>query len=270
MTGDSDNDWRTINKRRWDERVPLHAKSSLYDVDGFLAGDLTLGDEEVQEMGDVRGKSLLHLQCHFGLDTLSWARLGAQVTGLDFSNPAIDLANELAAKAGLKANFITGDLYDTPNLIKEQFDILYTGIGALCWLPDIKGWADIIARMLKPGGKLYLIEIHPVEWIFGEEFDVAYDYFSPQSGLKFHQEGSYTDTDAATTHNDGVNWNHSIGDVTTALIKAGLTINEIQESPECPFMRWPMMERVGRSRYKLPDRYPSLPLTYRLQATKTD
>jgi len=262
--------WLEINKARWEERVSIHTKSKLYDVDGFLSGNLSLGDQEIADMGSITGKSLLHLQCHFGLDTLSWARLGAKVTGLDFSEEAIKAARELSKQAGIDANFICANVYDAADVIPDQFDIIYTGIGAICWLPDIDKWAQTIAKLLKPGGRLFLIELHPIEWIFGEGFDLAYDYFHGSDGLKISEVGTYSDGEQATEHNELVNWNHNLGSVVTALITAGLFITRLSESNECAFMRWDIMEKAGNSRYKLPENYKSLPLMYTLEASKPE
>jgi SAM-dependent methyltransferase len=261
-------EWLQTNKDRWNERVSIHVKSKLYDVDGFLEGRSSLGDQEILDMGNVEGKSLLHLQCHFGLDTLSWARMGAEVTGLDFSEEAIKQARKLAAISNLEARFISANVYDACEMIDEKFDIVYTGIGAICWLPDIEKWAHIVANLLKPGGRLFLIELHPVEWIFGDNFDIKYDYFSDPSGLHITERGTYTDGDQNTLHNELVNWNHNLGAVITALIKAGLTIKRLSETDECPFMRWEIMEKTGNSRYRLPSTYKSIPLMYSLEAMK--
>ncbi len=264
----SEEKWLTINKARWEERVSIHLGSKLYDVESFLDGKLSLGDQEIHDMGSVSGKSLLHLQCHFGLDTLSWARLGANVTGVDFSQEAIKQAKHLSKQTMLTSEFICANIYDTLDVITDQFDIVYTGIGAICWLPDIHKWAQIVANMLKPGGKLFLIEIHPVEWIFGDDFNITYDYFHGPEGLRLNEPGTYTDGSQDTSNNELVNWNHNLGDVVTALAKAGLSIQRLQESDECPFMRWDFMEKVGNSRYRLPKEYKSIPLMYTLEATK--
>ena len=154
---------RRTNRDMWDESVPIHVASDGYAVKEFLEGQTVLHDRDIQEMGDVQDQTLLHLQCHFGLDTLSWARLGATVTGLDYSEPAIDAARDLAAQAGIDdASFVLSELYDAPRVLAAQtFDIVYTGIGALCWLPDIRRWAEIVAGFLNPGGRFYLIEGHP-------------------------------------------------------------------------------------------------------------
>ena len=150
-------EWSALNRACWDERVLIHVRSAFYDVDGFLAGATTLRPFELEEVGSVEGLDLVHLQCHFGLDTLSWAREGARVTGLDFSAPAVEAARELTARAGLRAEWIAADLYDAPAALDGRtYDVAYTGLGALNWLPDLPGWAAVVAGLVRPGGILYL------------------------------------------------------------------------------------------------------------------
>ena len=175
-------EWRELNRAWWDERTPLHVTSAFYDVEGFRAGRSDLRPFEVEEMGDVAGRELVHLQCHFGLDTLSWARLGAHVTGLDFSHPAIDAARALTDELGMDAAFVVSDVYDAPQTLARTFDIVYTGIGALCWLPDIPRWAGVVRDLLRPGGVLYLVETHPMSDVLGDEDLVArYPYFHDEA-----------------------------------------------------------------------------------------
>lgn len=154
-------DYVTVNKALWDERVPIHVASDFYDVTGFKGGGQTLRDFELAEVGDVTGLQLVHLQCHFGLDTLSWARRGAHVTGLDFSEKAIEAARTVADETELQARFVVADVYDAPAVLGETYDIVYTGLGALCWLPDINRWAETVTFLLRPGGFVYLAEFHP-------------------------------------------------------------------------------------------------------------
>jgi len=154
-------DYYDTNKARWNELVGLHAKSEEYDLEGFIAGRNSLHRVELDILGDIAGKSLLHLQCHFGLDTLSWARLGAKVTGVDFSESAIELARQIAARIGVDAEFICSNVYDLPEVHEGEYDIVFTSVGVLCWLQDIRGWGRIIARYLKPGGVFLLVESHP-------------------------------------------------------------------------------------------------------------
>jgi SAM-dependent methyltransferase len=262
-------DWREVNRAHWDERVPIHLRSTLYDVAGFKAGRLALQPEHVRDLGPVAGKRLVHLQCHFGMETMSWARLGATATGLDFSAPAIAAARELAAELGLPTNFVQADIYDAPAALKAEFDIVYTGVGALMWHPDMDRWAAIVAKLLRPGGELYLNEFHPVEWIFAEAtLEVKYDYFTSAEGLAFVLPGSYADTTATTTRDATRQWNHSLGAVVTALIRAGLVIRELSESDGSVLQRWPMLERSADRYWRMPKHLPNLPLMYTVRASK--
>jgi len=176
-------DYTRTNLDHWNELVSLHAQSKFYDLQSFKAGNSTLKPIEVEELGDVAGKSLLHLQCHFGLDTLSWARRGAQVTGADFSDQAIALAQSLSQELEIKANFVCSNLYDLPNVLSGEFDIVYTSYGVLCWLSDLGRWGKIIAHFLKPDGVFYIVEFHPFTHVFDNEDNatdlrVVYPYFS--------------------------------------------------------------------------------------------
>ncbi|MDQ3636616.1 MAG: class I SAM-dependent methyltransferase, partial [Actinomycetota bacterium] len=178
-TGDWQNRWRETNKASWDERVPIHVGGEFYGVEGFRAGEEHLRPFELEEMGDVSGKELLHLQCHFGKDTLSWARHGARVTGLDFSAPAVEAAGKLAAEIGIEAEFVRSDVYEANEALGGRtFDVVYTGLGALNWLPDITRWAGVVAGLVRPGGFLYLAEFHPFANVFGDDdLTVEHDYF---------------------------------------------------------------------------------------------
>ena len=177
--GEWRDEWREANRANWDERVPIHVSGEFYDVASFKGGQERLQPFEIDEVGDVSGKELLHLQCHFGIDTLSWACRGARVTGLDFSAPAVVAARGLASDMGLEATFVQSDVYDAVDATGGlSFDIVYTGRGAIIWLPDMGRWAEVVADLLEPGGFLYLTEFHPFTDIFGDEdLSVEYDYF---------------------------------------------------------------------------------------------
>ena len=223
--------WRAANRANWDERVPIHAAGPFYDLPGFVAGKDSLRDFEIAEVGDVSGKTLLHLQCHIGLDTLSWARRGATVTGLDFSAPAVEVASSLAGEIGVTtARFVTSDVYDAvPALGAQTFDIVYTGFGALCWLPDLARWAQTVAALLAPGGFLYLAEFHPFADVLAEDGrTVENDYFQ-HSPIVVDAPGSYADPSAVTTATLTVEWLHGIGDVVSALAAAGLRLEFLHE-----------------------------------------
>jgi SAM-dependent methyltransferase len=264
-------DWLAANRANWDERVPIHVASDFYDVEGFVGGVSSLDAFEVSEIGAiVKDRTLVHLQCHFGLDTLSLARLGASVTGLDFSAPAIAAARELAGVAGVEARFVEGNVYDAPALLGERYDVVYTGKGAINWLPDIEGWAGVLAAVCKPGGTVYVSEFHPFSWVFADEgLEVEYGYFHTDEPVVFDEPGTYTDPDAVLRHTRTLEWAHPIGDIVSALVAAGLRIEFLHEFAHTHFQRWPFLTRVGPARrYELPDSIPPLPLMFSLLATK--
>ncbi|MEV0172683.1 class I SAM-dependent methyltransferase [Streptomyces sp. NPDC050803] len=266
-------DWLDANRAHWDERVPLHASGDYYDLDGFRAGADPLRDFELAEIGDVTGRSLLHLQCHLGLDTLSWARRGAaRVVGLDFSEPAVDTARGLAADLGLgqdRAAFVAADVYDAAEAVPDSsYDIVYTGTGALCWLPDIRRWAETAASLVAPGGFLYLAEFHPLTDVLDDETGsrVVHDYFAREAWID-ETPGTYADQDAETVHNRSVEWQHPIGEVVTALAAAGLRIEFLHEHDVSLFPRFRSFE-VRDGYHRFPADRPRIPLMYSLKASK--
>jgi 2-polyprenyl-3-methyl-5-hydroxy-6-metoxy-1,4-benzoquinol methylase len=255
-----------LNRAWWDERVPIHVASDFYDVDAFKAGASTLRRFELEEVGDVSGRSLVHLQCHFGLDTLSWARLGARVAGLDFSRPAVEAARSLAAEAELDAEFVCASVYEAPAALGgRRFDIVYTGLGALNWLPDVTRWARVVADLVAPGGFLYLSEFHPIADVFADQdLTIEHDYFQTES-FTFDDPGTYADLEARTEHNRAEQWQHPLGEVVSAVIAAGLTIELLHEHDHTLFPRWPFLEREGAA-YRFPPGHPRLPLMFSLLA----
>ncbi|GHC71793.1 type 12 methyltransferase [Nocardiopsis terrae] len=268
-------DWREANRALWDERVPLHVASDFYDLDGFRAGGEALRDFERTEVGDVTGKSLLHLQCHIGLDTLSWARHGAsRVVGLDFSGPAVAAARGLAAEIGLspeRADFVEADVYDAPSAVPEgSYDIVYTGTGALCWLPDIDLWARTAASLVAPGGFLYLAEFHPFTDVLddGTGTRVVRDYFARDARVE-QASGTYADPGAETEHNRSVDWQHPIGEVVSALAAAGLRLEFLHEHDVSLFPRFDSFERSEDGYHRFPPSHPRIPLMYSLRASRT-
>lgn len=265
------------NRARWDESVAIHAASEGYNLAGFLRGEKSLTPVELEELGDVRGKTLLHLQCHFGMDTLNWARLGATVTGLDFSLPAIERARQLATEIGMEdARFVHANVYDAASILDETFDIVYTAIGALCWLPDVRAWAKVVSRLLRPGGTFYIYEGHPVLWSIDDERDdellvMAYPYFETADGNEFVTETTYVDG-LPLVNQKTVQWNHGLGEIVTELIDAGLAIEFVHEHRELPWKALPWMVESGsptRGAWRLPPgREDNLPLMYSIRATK--
>ncbi len=266
---DDQADWIAANRAMWDERVPIHVGSRFYDVEGFLAGRDSLQPFEVAEVGDVTGKEFVHLQCHFGMDTLSWARHGANVSGLDFSAPAVEQASRMAAQLGIDARFVQSDVYDAVAALGGgRFDIVYTGLGAICWLPDIPRWARVVAELIRPGGFLYLSEFHPASDVFADDsLTAAYDYFH-ESPKAWDEPGTYADGGAATVHNRSFDWTHGLGKVVTALLDAGLRIEFLHEFEYTVFERWPFLEKRGHDEYRLPAGMPRIPLMYSIKAWK--
>ena len=264
------------NKELWDEFAKMHFETETdgYSVKSFLEGQSTLKEYELKEMGDVSGKSLLHLQCHFGLDTLSWAREGAIVTGIDISSEGIRLAKLLAKQANLKGTFIETNLYDVPKVVTEQFDIVYTSIGVLCWLNDLKEWGRIIADRLKPGGFFYIAEIHPFSSIFDnetkdiKELQVFYNYFHDPKPMEFVADGSYASEDQKIEPKKEYEWFHSISDIVNALIEAGLKIEFLNEYPFTVWKQFPFTERGTDGYYRLTNQKAEIPLLFTLKATK--
>jgi SAM-dependent methyltransferase len=262
---------RELNRRWWDERVSIHTASEFYDVEGFKAGAGTLRPFEIEEVGDVAGKRLLHLQCHFGLDTLSWARLGASVVGLDFSGPAVEAANSLGAETGLDARFVQADLYDAVEALGGQrFEIVYTGLGALNWLPDLPRWAEVVVALLADGGFLYLAEFHPFSDVFADDdLTAVHDYFHDPAGLRIVDEGgTYANLEAETANNATHEWAHPIADVLGVLLGAGLDLELFNEHDYTLFARWPHLVPAPGGIYRQPEGSPRLPLIYSLRARR--
>jgi 2-polyprenyl-3-methyl-5-hydroxy-6-metoxy-1,4-benzoquinol methylase len=257
------------NKRRWNELVKIHAASEEYNLEGFLAGKNSLHRIELEKLGNVSGKYLLHLQCHFGLDTISWARLGAKATGVDFSETAIELAKELAKKTGEDVEFICSNIYDLPKYHQGKYDIVFTSYGVLCWLNDMDEWARIIAHYLKPEGVFLLVESHPFMWIFDDtsnELKQKYSYWHNKEPLAWEEDGTYADLNAKITNKKSYEWQHTIGDIINALIKAGLVIDEIGEYPELVWSYVPASKRVDKEYFRIPG--DPLPQTLSILASK--
>lgn len=269
MEGDNGTvDWRGLNRANWDDRVPVHLASSFYDLAAFRAGADTLRPFEPSEAGDVAGRRLVHLQCHIGLDTLAWARRGALVSGLDFSPPAIEAASSLAAELGIEATFVVSDIYDAVAAFGGQrFDIVYTGTGALVWLPDIPRWARIVADLLSPGGFVYLVEGHPFAQVLDDASGttVIRDYFDSGPQVEDYPY-SYTDG-PALEHTRQVQFQHRLGEVITSLVDAGLRIEFVHEFEFDAFRRFDALQRLNDGTYRFPAGRPRVPMTFSLRAT---
>ncbi|MFJ6671169.1 class I SAM-dependent methyltransferase [Actinosynnema sp. NPDC091369] len=263
-------EWLDVNRANWEDRVRVHAVSEFYDLDGVRAGSSTLRPFEVAEVGDVTGRTMVHLQCHMGADTLSWARRGARVTGLDFSPAAVETARALAVDTGLadRARFVVSDVYSArETLPDERFDVVYTGIGALVWLPDLTRWARVVADLLVDGGFLYLAEFHPLAELLGEDGrTLHHDYFDTE-GRTWDEPHTYTDGPRLTSTRS-VQWQHPLGEVVTALAEAGLRLDFLREHEHTLFRRYPVLEPTGTGEYRFPVGHPRLPQMYSLRATK--
>ena len=267
--------YRDANQRTWNEWTRYHVHSAFYDVEGFRNGQrpIRAGLDAIEQaaLGDVTGKSLLHLQCHFGLDTLSWARRGAHVTGVDFAEDAIRQARSLAAELELPATFVHCDVYELPACLEETFDIVFTSHGVLCWLPDLEHWAEVIARFLRPGGVFYMIEAHPFAYVFDDErsdreLTPRYPYFHAAEPMRCEGEGSYAAPDAAIL-SVTYQWSHSMGEVVTSIARAGLRIESLEEYPFLGWAMFPWLQRRPDGLWQFPDE-TSIPLMFALKATK--
>lgn len=254
-------DYLKINQQAWNERTDIHFTSQFYDVDGFLKGKSTLHNIELNQVGDVNGKSLLHLQCHFGLDTLSWARLGAKVTGVDLSSTAIEKAKQLADKTELEAEFICADVYGFGEQNQQHYDVVYTSYGVLCWLPCLDKWATTVANCLKSGAKIHLIEFHPFL-----DIKFGYDYFyKPQPDIE--QETTYSENAGDAKQTIAV-WAHPLSNVINALIKAGISIEQVNEYPYSPYPCFDNMKQLAPSQYVFDEQVPEIPLLYSIVGMK--
>lgn len=258
-------DYLNINRESWNELVPSHLQSEFYNVNGFLAGDCTLTEIELALLGDVKGKRILHLQCHFGLDTLSLARMGAIVTGVDLSESAIKAANDLAHKSGLEARFIVSDIYALD--LKEQFDIVFTSYGVIGWLPDIDKWATVVSAHLKPNGIFVMAEFHPVLWMYDNDFTkVEYSYFNSDAILE-EEDGSYVDGSERIKRKT-VTWNHGLGEVINSLFKANIELLDFKEYNYSTQNCFKEMEEIEKGRFQLKKFGGKLPMVYSVRGRR--
>jgi SAM-dependent methyltransferase len=261
------------NRAHWDEVTPIHVTSEFYDVDGFRKNRNHLKAVELAEVGDVRGKTLLHLQCHFGVDTLSWANQGASVTGIDFSEPAIEQARALSSQLAIPARFLVSNVYDAPVVLDEQFDVVFTSYGVLCWLPDLARWAQVAAHFVKPGGFFYIAEFHPISMIFDEaagadDLRVKYPYFPADQPLRFDDAGDYTARNVQLVSSTMYQFQHPVGHVVSALIDSGLRIDHLHEFPFSTYQFMPITEQRADGKVRLTKHDGSVPLLYSIKASK--
>lgn len=267
---DAEAEGHAANRARWDESVAHHVASELYDLDGFRAGRDDIRPFEPGEIGPVAGRDLVHLQCHIGTDTLSWARHGARVVGLDFAPAAVEVARQLAADCDLDAEFVCADVHDAPAALDGRtFDIVYTGIGALNWLADLDRWAGVVARLLRPGGVLYLVEIHPIVAGVVESGGrtIAEDILEAHYARWDEPGGTYAAPDATLENTVSFERVHAISEVLSAVLEAGLTV-ELFHEQSFTNAPWPWMVRGDDGYYRLPEGWPKYPLTYSLRARR--
>ena len=259
--------YQEINRKNWNDRTEVHFDSEFYDNKSFLEGRNTLNDIELALLGDLKGKSILHLQCHFGQDTISLARLGAKAVGIDLSDNAIEKARLLAEQTQADASFVRSDVYDLPNQLDEQFDIVFTSYGTIGWLPDMDKWAAVINHFLKPGGKFVFAEFHPVIWMYDDNFkEIAYSYFNTGPIIEM-DTGTYTDREAPIT-NQSVGWNHSQSEVINSLIKQGLTIEAFNEYDYSPYDCFNETVQVAPNKFRIKHLDDKIPMVYAILAGK--
>jgi SAM-dependent methyltransferase len=267
-----------VNRAYWDERGPVHAAAPGYGVERFVADPTHLSEVvrfDLPLLGDVRGLRGVHLQCHIGTDTVSLARLGARMTGLDFSAASLDQARDLAARAGADVDFVHSEVYRAADVLPPgSFDLVYTGIGALCWLPSIDRWAQVVARLLRPGGRLFIREGHPVLWALDDKdparLELRYPYFETEEPVTFDEPGTYVATDEELHLTVAHSWNHGIGEILTAVLDAGMDVTGFVEHTSVPWN--PMAEGAfalgDDGEWRLVDRPDRLPASYTLQAVR--
>ena len=261
------NNYTAINKSTWNDKVDVHMASDFYDMDGFLNGKSSLNAIELELLGDISGKKILHLQCHFGQDTLSLSRMGAEVTGIDFSEKAIEKARALTQTLNLKAQFVCCDIYDTLNYIHEKFDLVFTSYGTIGWFPDLNKWAEVISKALRPGGQFIMADFHPVVWMFDNDFKgVLYHYFNAEAIIE-NESGTYADREAAIS-NQTITWNHPTSELINALISNGLELNCFNEHDYSPYNCFNETEEFAPHKYRIKHLENKIPMVYSLSATK--
>jgi SAM-dependent methyltransferase len=263
----NESDYVAVNKALWNSKVPHHLDSDFYRTEEIVNGADALVGPEKELLGDLNGKRVLHLQCHFGLDSIHLARMGAQVTGLDLSDQAIAEAKKISQKAQLDIRFICDDVYNTLHHVGREFDLVFSSYGTIGWLPDLNKWASIVSAVLKKGGRLLLAEFHPVLWMFDSKFThFQYSYFNNKE-ISEAQEGTYADKDADINLPE-ISWNHPLSDVITSLISQGMTISRFEEYDYSPYDCFDTGVKVAEHRYQLKELKEKLPMMYILEAKK--
>ncbi|MEO5947074.1 MAG: class I SAM-dependent methyltransferase [Chitinophagaceae bacterium] len=261
------NKYFEANRDLWNKRTAIHKESSFYNLANFKIGENVLISIELSELGEVKGKTMLHLQCHFGMDSLSWARMGAEVTGVDLSDEAIGEAKKLNDELGLNATFICSNVYDLKEHLDKKFDIVFTSYGTIGWLPDLDKWAEIISHYLKPGGIFYIADFHPVVWMFDDEFThIKYSYENKEV-IETESQGTYTDRNADIELKE-YGWNHSISETLNALIKQGLEIRHFNEFMYSPYPCFNNTIEFEEGKWHIKGLEGKIPMVYSIMAKK--
>ena len=256
-----------INRKSWNAKVEPHLKSDFYFVDEFLKGRTSLNSIELEILGDVSGKEILHLQCHFGQDSISLSRMGAKVTGIDLSDKAIEAAQDLAQKCGTDTHFLVSDVYELPNILDRKFDIVYTSYGTIGWLPDLEKWAEVISHFLKPGGKFIFVEFHPFVWMYDDDFThLKYSYFNEMPIVEI-EEGTYANQSADLVQ-DYVMWNHPTSDVLNSLLSQNLVLKSFDEYSWSPYACFRHNDEFEKGKYRIPQLGSKVPHVFSLVAEK--
>lgn len=256
-----------INKRLWNKKTEIHYNSDFYDVDSFIKGKDSLNSIEIELLGDIKEKKILHLQCHFGQDTISLSRYGAQATGVDFSEKAIEKAKKLNKQLGTNAKFIQSDIYKLPEILNEKFDIVFTSYGVIGWLPDMQEWAKIITHFLNPKGKFIMVEFHPIVWMFSYDFKkIEYKYMCSDPIIE-KLEGTYTHRNAEINE-ESVCWNHGLSPVINSIIKAGLKITDFKEYNYSPYNCFENTVKIDDGIFKIKGLEDKIPMVFSLKAEK--
>jgi len=259
--------YKEINRKSWNDRVDGHMKSEFYAVDEFIKGKSSLNSIELDLLGDIKGKSILHLQCHFGQDSISLARMGANVTAMDLSDKAIEKAKELAETCQVDCEFICSDVYDLPKNLDKKFDIVFTSYGTIGWLPDMNKWGSVVSHFLKPKGEFILVEFHPFVWMYDDDFTkVKYNYFNVEP-ISETETGSYADKESQKEMSY-VMWNHPISDVMKGLVDNGLSLLEMQEFDYSPYPCFSGVEEVEKGKYVIKKMERKIPMVYALRLNK--
>lgn len=260
-------DYIKVNKETWNKKVEVHINSDFYDMEGFLRGKTTLNSIEMDLLGDVKGKKILHLQCHFGQDTMSFSRLGALATGVDFSDKAIEKAKEINKQLKLDATFICCDIYELQNHLDEKFDIVFTSYGTIGWFPNLDKWAKVISHFLKPNGKFIMADFHPIVWMFDNDFkEVFYNYFNTEEIIE-DESGTYADRYAEISAQT-ITWNHPTSELLNALITNGLKLNSFNEFDYSPYNCFNKTEEFEPNKFRIKHLKNKIPMVYSLSATK--